>query len=202
MATTTEKPTAHQARERTKQRIVDAATELVRERSFARLTVGAVMERAGLERTIFYRHFDDLSELILSVGREAIEALYAAQAALAEARMDYGPAGVREAVEIPVRVYHRHGPVLRAVSEAAAGDERLAGGQVPVRRRFDELIADTLREIEKQTGRPFADVMETARALNLLAESYLLDSFGREPRVSVETAVRTLSEIWLGLVDR
>ena len=115
MATTTEKPTAHQARERTKQRIVDAATELVRERSFARLTVGAVMERAGLERTIFYRHFDDLSELILSVGREAIEALYAAQAALAEARMDYGPAGVREAVEIPVRVYHRHGPVLRAV---------------------------------------------------------------------------------------
>ncbi len=40
---------------------------------------------------------------------------------------------------------------------------------------------------------------ETARALNLLAESYLLDAFGREPRVSVETAVETLSEIWISL---
>ena len=202
MPTVNERPTPHQARERTRRRIVDAASELVRERSFARLTVGAVMGRAGLERTIFYRHFDDLAELILSIGREAIDELYAAQVALAEARLDYGPERVLEAVEVPVRVYHRHGPVLRAVSEAAAGDERLAAGQVPVRRRFDELIADALRGVEKQSGRPFGDVMETARALNLLAEAYLLDSFGREPRVSVETAVRTMSEVWLALVDR
>ncbi len=31
-------------------------------------------------------------------------------------------------------------------------------------------------------------------------EAYLLDAFGREPRVTVEVAVRTLSEIWLALV--
>jgi AcrR family transcriptional regulator len=202
MATTSPRPTAHEARERTRRRIVDAASELVRERSFARLTVGAVMERAGLERTIFYRHFDDLGELMLSIGREAVDELYTAQLALAEARLDYGPDRIREAVEVPVRVYRRHGPVLRAVSEAAAGDELLAAGQEPVRRRFDDLIADALRGIERETGRPFGDVTETARALNLLAEGYLLDSFGREPRVSVETAVQTLSEIWLGLVDR
>ena len=37
--------------------------------------------------------------------------------------------------------------------------------------------------------------METAHAMNLMNERYLLDSFGREPRVSVETATRTLAEI-------
>ena len=39
-----------------------------------------------------------------------------------------------------------------------------------------------------------------ARALNLLNESYLLDAFGREPRVSTDTAVQTLTEIWLGVI--
>jgi TetR/AcrR family transcriptional regulator, ethionamide resistance regulator len=197
-----ERPSAAEVRDANRRRIVEAAAELVRERSFAKLTVGAVMERAGLERTIFYRHFDDLFELLRITGREAIEELYAAQVALAESRLEYGPEAIREAVELPVRVYERHGPVLRAVSEAAASDESRAALQAPIRERFDELIAETLRSIEAESGRSFADVNETARALNLLAESYLLDAFGREPRVSVETAAQTLSEIWIALTQR
>jgi hypothetical protein len=42
----------------------------------------------------------------------------------------------------------------------------------------------------------YADLGETARALNLMNEAYLTEAFGREPRVSRETAVRTLVEIW------
>ncbi len=33
-------------------------------------------------------------------------------------------------------------------------------------------------------------------------ESYLLDAFGREPRISVETAVETLTEIWVAVIRR
>ena len=33
-------------------------------------------------------------------------------------------------------------------------------------------------------------------------ESYLLDAFGREPRVSPETAVQTLTEIWDAVIRR
>ena len=61
-------------------------------------------------------------------------------------------------------------------------------------------LAGALRRVEEETGRRFADVGETARALNLLAEAYLLDTFGGEPRVSTETALQTLSEIWVALV--
>jgi TetR/AcrR family transcriptional regulator, ethionamide resistance regulator len=193
------RPTVAEARGANRRRIVDAAAELVRDRSFSELTVGAVMERARLERTIFYRHFDDLFEMLRTTGRAAIEELYEAQAGLAAARMGYGPDGVRPAVEQAVRVYERHGPVLRAISEAAAADHARRDMQEPLRLRFDELIAQALRGIEKQSGREFADEMQTARALNLLADSYLLDAFGREPRVSVEEATQTLSEIWLAL---
>ena len=49
---------------------------------------------------------------------------------------------------------------------------------------------------------PPADLAETARALNLLNTSYLLDAFGREPRVSAETAVQTLTEIWVAVIHR
>ena len=54
---------ARLTREEVRERLVDAATELVRDHSFYDLSVIDVTERAGIERTIFYRHFDDMSDL-------------------------------------------------------------------------------------------------------------------------------------------
>lgn len=186
------------SREKSRARIIEAATELIRERSWAELSVGEVMDRAGIGRTLFYRHFDDLGDLLLSAAREAIEELYEAQLVLAATRASHDMNAVRRGIEIPVRVYHRHGPLLRAVSEAAAGDELIAPGQEELRRRFDHLVAEAIRA----SGSDVANPRETARALNLLNESYLLDVFGGEPRVSVETAVSTLSEIWVAVLNR
>jgi aspartyl-tRNA synthetase len=39
-----------------------------------------------------------------------------------------------------VLAYQQHGPLLRAIAEAAASDERIAEGQEAMRRRFDELV--------------------------------------------------------------
>jgi AcrR family transcriptional regulator len=200
LSVTEQRTTARETRARNRERIVEAATALVRERSYAKLSVGAVMERAGLGRTIFYRHFDDLGDLLLRAGREAIDELYEAQVALAAARTDIGPAAVREAIELPVEIYRRHGPLLRAVAEAVAGDELVAAGQEEVRRRFDALVIEALERVEAETGRRFANVAETARALNLLNESYLLEAYGHEPRVPPATAVATLSEIWTAVI--
>jgi hypothetical protein len=49
---------------------------------------------------------------------------------------------------------------------------------------------------------PPADLSETARALNLMGVSYLLDALGREPRVPPQTAVQTLTEIWEAVIRR
>jgi hypothetical protein len=71
-----------------------------------------------------------------------------------------------------------------------------------MRVQFDELLEAALRELPNLADHPPADLAETARALNLLNTSYLLDAFGREPRVSVETAVQTLTEIWVAVIHR
>ena len=75
-------------------------------------------------------------------------------------------------------------------------DPLVAGGHRALRRQFDGLIEQVLRERRPDLVNPG----EVARALNLLNESYLLDAFGREPRVSTDTAVQTLTEIWLGVM--
>jgi len=190
------------SRKQSRERIVAAATELVRHTSYGELSVDEVMREAGFGRTIFYRHFDDLADLLMGAAREAINELFEAHRALAEARLGDGPDVVRQTIEPAVAVYQRHGPLLRAIAEAAADDERVAAGQEAMRQRFDELLADALREMPHIAAHPPADIAETARALNLLNTSYLLDAFGREPRVSAETAVQTLSEIWVAVIHR
>ncbi len=193
-----QKPRARLTRQQSRERIVAAAAELVGERSYAELNVGDVMERAGLERTVFYRHFENLGDLLLGAAREAMEELFEAQLALVE----HGAVDVREALELPVSVYQRHGPLLRAVVEAAESDSNVAAAQEEIRRRFDGLVARALKRGASERGFELADPSETARALNLLNESYLLDSFGRDQRVSVRAATDTLSEIWIALINR
>jgi AcrR family transcriptional regulator len=200
MTPTQQKPAARLTRQETRRRIIDAAAELVRERSYAELNVGELMERAGIGRTLFYRYFDDLGDLIMRASREAVEELYEAQLALAAARTDAGPDSIRAAIAVPVSVYRKHGPLLRAVSEAAAIDERVAAGQARWRKRFYALITDFLRGLVEFDGKPPADTAETVRALDAMNEGYLLDAFGREPRVSEESAVQTLTEIWNAVI--
>ena len=178
-----------------------AVEELVRDESYATLTVEDVMHQAGIGRTIFYRHFDDLGDLLRRAGREAFEGLLHAEQELRDAQAGGRTDIARAAIEPAVAVYRRHGPLLRAIAEAAASEERIAEGQEAMRRRFDELVEGALREMPALAANPLADIAETARALNLMNMNYLLDAFGREPRVSTETAVRTLSAIWAGVID-
>lgn len=189
-------------RQQSRERIVAAATELIRHTPYGALTVDDVMREAGAGRTIFYRHFDDLADLLTRAGREAFEGLFQAERALRSARIGGQPDIVRAAIEPAVAVYRQHGPLLRAIAEAAAiGDEQIAAGQQAMLERFDELVAEVLRSSPRLAGRSEEEIGETARALNLLNVNYLLDAFGREPRVSAETAVRTLTGIWSALID-
>src|SRR3954451_8071339 len=191
------------SRQESRERIVAAATELMRVTPYGALTVDDVMRSAGFGRTIFYRHFDDLADLLMSAGREAFGALLEAERALSEAATGAGSDSevVRAAIEPAVAVYERHGPLMRAIAEAAAaGDEQIAAGRAAWRERFNELVADVLRAAPALAGASDDSLAETARALNAMNENYLLDAFGRSPRVSAETAVATLTAIWTAVM--
>jgi TetR/AcrR family transcriptional regulator, ethionamide resistance regulator len=200
MATTTRREQARRTRLQTRERIVTAATELIRDRPYAELNVDEVMRAAGLGRTIFYRHFDDLGDLMLRVNRPAIAALFETQPRVEEIGSGDEEAVIRRGLEPAVAVYTHHGPLLRAMAEAAASDPELAGDQAAIRARFSDQAERYLRLAQARGAAPLADVAETARALQVMTEAYLLDAFGRGPRVSPEVALQTLCEIWLAMV--
>jgi AcrR family transcriptional regulator len=193
---------ARQSRAQSRARIVAAAGELIRERAYSELSVGEIMERAGLERTLFYRHFDDLGDLLLRSGQELVEGLFDVQMDLGAGRDGSGtrPEAIQAAIEPVVAFYESNGTLLRALSEAAAAEPEIAAGQEALRSRFDDLVARSLGELPQLTSLSAGEIREVARALNLLNASYLLDAFGREPRIDSATAVRTLTAIWTGVI--
>jgi len=199
MATRTQ---ARLERQESRQRIVAAATELVRRHSYAELSVDAVMREAGIGRTIFYRHFDDLADLLMQVSRAAVVELFAAQRRFVDAGGGKPTDAVRRSLEAAVEVYLRHGPLLRGVAEAAAGDTQIAAEYDEMRDGFSAFAEQALREVAGLGEGGPANLAETARALNLMNEAYLTDAFGREPRVDSQTAVQTLTEIWDAVIRR
>ena len=202
MAIGDQRERARLGRAESQARIVAAASSLIRERGFAGISIGEIMERAGIGRTIFYRHFDDLGDLLIKASRDAIGELYMAELELDTSEDGFSPEVVDAAIGPAVDVYSRHGPLLLALAEAAPGDERIATAQEGIRGRFDQLVATALGGLPLYAERPESELLEIARALNLLNTSYLLDAFGRQPRVTKEEALNTLRAIWLAVIER
>ena len=199
---TTRRDEIRRSRAEIRDRMISATRELLRTRAFAELTVDDVMRPTGQGRTVFYRHFDDLGDLLARASGEAIERLYDAQAELAQPSAADSATAVREALTEAVAVFREHGPLLRALVEASAADGRLATAVEALRRRFDDLTARALGDMAAPGEPRLADVGETARALTLMNEGYLLDAFGREPRIPADTAVATLVDVWEAVVQR
>lgn len=54
-------------REQTKERLVEAVVDIIRERGFEEIGVNAVAERAGVSKVLIYRYFGDLDGLFQAV---------------------------------------------------------------------------------------------------------------------------------------
>src|SRR3954465_3115783 len=164
------------------------------------------MRRTELSRPSFYVYFRDRHHLILRVVEHIGHELRSmagrwytgAGGGAAEAPGGAGGvrAGAREAMDGIVEVYGEHGPVLRALADAAADDrevERVYGALV------QSFVDRTERHIEAEMGAGRVlplDAHETACALVWMMERYLNLSLGRVPHAPRETVAETLTTIW------
>ena len=152
-------------------RILDAARSLLAQRPFAELTVGALMAEAGLARTVFYRHFDDLPSLAPELLPDAGDPLLD-QVRRGGAKRPQDKA--REMIEGLVDLFSQHGRLLRAIDDAAYRDpavaQRLERALVAPR----EFIEGLLRGAPHPPPQP----AESARLLMATHRAYLLDTFG------------------------
>ena len=175
--------------------IIAAAEALLRERPFREMTVDEVMRRTDLSRPSFYVYFQDRHHLVLRVVEHLAAEFFTPSQRWFQAS-ENGMAMAREALEGVVDIYDLHGPVLRALADAATDDPDVERAYNSLVQTFVDATAKHIAE-EIDAGRiPPLDAQETARALTLMNERYLSDSLGREPRTPRETVIETLVAIW------
>ena len=174
--------------------IVEAAAALLRERPFRELTVDEVMRRTDLSRPSFYVYFQDRHQLVLKVVERLGAELFTMSERWYKGSGD-GPAQVREAVEGIVAVYAEHGPVMRALADAATTDPEVEHAYGALVQSF---VDATARHIEEEiaAGRILAlDPVETAKALVWMMERYLTLSLGAAPLTEDDTVTGTVTTI-------
>jgi AcrR family transcriptional regulator len=159
------------------------------------MTVDEVMRRTGLSRPSFYVYFTDRHQLVLRV----VEHLGGELFTMSERWLGgagEGPDLARQALEGIVAVYVEHGPVMRALADAAADDPHVEQAYTALVESFVDATARHIaQEIEAERILPL-DPRETAKALVWMMERYLNLSLGREPFTPAESVVETLSTIW------
>jgi AcrR family transcriptional regulator len=171
-------------------RILAAARELLAERPFADLTVGDLMARAGLARTVFYRHFEDLPSLAPELLPDADDPLVDR----VQRDAQRPEAVVRAMVDGLVELFSQHGRLLRAIDDAARRDpavaERLERALVAPRALVERLLA--------AAPHPPPRPAESARLLMAAHRAYLLDTFGAgtAPRGARAKAQAALLAMW------
>jgi AcrR family transcriptional regulator len=197
MTATRTRPTRRRRRpEEAEREILDAAEDLLRGGRFSALTVDELMSRTGLSRASFYVYFRDRHHLIMRlterIGGELFEMSDRWLRGSGDPLED-----ARAAVEGVAAVYVEHGPVLRAIADAASHDPQVESIYHGLVQRF---IDATTERIEKEltSGHiQHLDPRETARALVWMNERYLIETLGRVPQDPVDQVVETLWRIWV-----
>ena len=175
--------------------IIAAAEAFLREQPFRALTVDEVMRRTDLSRPSFYVYFRDRHHLVLRVVEHLGSELYEMSERWLRGTGE-GSQLAREALEGIVGVYAAHGPVMRALADAAADDPGVEQAYTGI---VESFVQATARHIEEEIaiGRILpVDAQETAKALVWMMERYLVLSFGGDQPTSPKAAADTLTTIW------
>jgi len=190
--------------EESEREILDAAEQLLRERALSEITVGELMARTRLGRSSFYLYFGDLYDLMARLLARLEAALWEPAERWIEGwegppEAEGSPEeDIRRALGGVVSVWVAHGPVLRAIAEASLHDREVASlWRDGVIERFVNAVTDRLTKEIRRGRIDQLHVRETATALLLMNERYLMDTLGRVPQADARTVAETLDRIWV-----
>jgi TetR/AcrR family transcriptional regulator, ethionamide resistance regulator len=185
--------------------ILAAARAFLEERPFREMTVEGIMVRTGLSRPAFYAYFRDRYDLVTRL----LEGVGGLIFALDWRWLSGGAEGsdAREVLAGALRAgfetFVEYGPVLRAISDAAGYDARVEKvyRYGLIERLIVAVAGRIARDVEDGISPDELDPEETARALVLMTERYLLDAFGRPERhpsgEEIEEIFVALEGIWI-----
>ena len=185
--------------------ILAAGRAFLEERPFREMTVEGVMIRTGLSRPAFYAYFRDRYDLVTHLLAGIGGLLFALDWRWLSGGADGGDARevLVDALRSGFQTFVEYGPVLRAIADASGYDARVdeVYRYGLIERLVTAVAARISRDVEAGISPADLDPEETARALVLMTERYLLDEFGcpdsHPSRARAEAVFSTLEEIWV-----
>jgi len=104
---------------------------------------------------------------------------------------------LNEAFEGLIRTCYQHGPFLRAMSDAAATDERFEKNWVQFLGAFDDAGVARIEADQAQGLIAAFDPRPISIALNRLNAYTIIEAFGQRPRRRPEPVREALARIWI-----
>ncbi len=175
--------------------ILDAAERFLRKRPFCEMNVMELMDETGLKRSSFYHYFNDRHELIVKLLDQLARELQAPNEVWMLSESD-PVADLRAGFEGIGRFWAKHGPVLRAIGDAARQDLLV---EKAYRALIGRIIRGSAERIRADMARGLIAPLDpdaTAEALTIMSEAVLSDKFGRGVEHDWRPIVDTLATIW------
>jgi AcrR family transcriptional regulator len=183
--------------------ILDATEQLLRKMPFSELNVTIVMAQTRLSRSSFYEYFKDLHEVLVTLTGRVVQEMAEltrevdGRAPSAQDRVGY-LAALREKYLISCRLHRRHRHLYRALVEAANSDTTVARLLEDYLETMTQGAMDNLKNVQKAGGGKGLNVRETARAMILMTEGYILEKLCRGHTADLEQ----VTDIMLTILDR
>ena len=183
--------------EAARREIADSAVRFLQHHAFRDLTIAELMAGTTLSRPAFYQYFHDLHELMESLLGDVEQVMHATANPwiLGEGEPI---AALRASLAGVVQTCVAHGPVLRAVADAAPLDARLEAAWSAFMGRWDEAVSARIAAQQDAGFIRGCDPRRLANALNALDAAVLVAEFGNHPQGDPETVLDTLHLIWVG----
>ncbi|MDJ0394446.1 TetR family transcriptional regulator [Rhodococcus sp. G-MC3] len=169
----TEPGTRAERKERTRQALMDGTLDLLRDRSFASVSLREVTRSAGIVPTAFYRHFSSMEDLGVALVEDSMRML---RQMLRDARKDPSTKTATESLRILVRQVRSHEDHFRFLAR-----ERY-GGVTEVRRAFaTELrmfVSELTIDLSRMPGLEAWDIVDLEMAADLIVSTMLTATVG------------------------
>jgi len=165
-------------------------------RPFGDVSVGELIEAAGVSRATFYRYYDDKGDLLQALGDCVVGEVETGGRAWWELAPEATMADLRAALLPAVKAYRQHRVILGAVIETAGSDPR-------VRDQHTRLINGTIDALarhiegEQAAGRvaPSLDPARTATWLVWMLERGLYQVVAPASRAEADRMVDAVAEV-------
>ena len=175
--------------------ILKATERFLWKHPFRDLNVLDLMDDTGLKRSSFYHYFNDRHELIVRLSDRLAEQLTPFNEIWNRSAGD-PVSDLRTGYEGIGRFWVQHGPVLRAIADAARHDALVEKAHRAFRERFIRFSADRIRvDIERGLIPPL-NPDTTAEALIMMSEAVLNEKLGDGANRDWQPVIDALATIW------